>query len=417
MDTNKIFLGHASSVTLGYDPRLLTKHVLALGSSGSGKTCLVKVLIEEAVKFGIPAIVIDSQGDMASLGLVNDLTNDPALAPDYFNKLDLKIWTPGSEWGIPLSLQPNLDLDGIERREDKIRALHSAGQELAAIIGMNTEAVAAGFAKILEYADSHGLAVETIDDVCNFLKDPPVFLQTELEPIFDKKDRQKALKALMVKRSGPQQLLLDMGAPIDIMTMLGYEDDGAFDQGKTRVSVVSLAALSSMEERQVVISAICRAIYSFMLKNPKPYPMGMFVLDEAAPHLPPVRKPVCKGPIMQLVREGRKFGISVVLATQSPGDIDYIAGSQASTKFLGRMATVQEAAKVAPLLDGSGLDGNLVDLLPGLKPGEFIAVCPDSFKEPMAFRARSLISRHETMTLEQAAQFVSDDDRETFQYL
>lgn len=47
----------------------LLRHVMALGSSGSGKTVLCKVLVEEVVRQGLPALCIDPQGDLCSLAL------------------------------------------------------------------------------------------------------------------------------------------------------------------------------------------------------------------------------------------------------------------------------------------------------------------------------------------------------------
>jgi type IV secretory pathway VirB4 component len=42
---------------------------MALGSSGSGKTVLCKCVMEEGVKNNIPLIIVDPQGDIASLAL------------------------------------------------------------------------------------------------------------------------------------------------------------------------------------------------------------------------------------------------------------------------------------------------------------------------------------------------------------
>ena len=43
------------------------KHMVCLGSSGSGKTISCKVICEEMIRKGIPVIAIDPQGDIASL--------------------------------------------------------------------------------------------------------------------------------------------------------------------------------------------------------------------------------------------------------------------------------------------------------------------------------------------------------------
>ncbi|HSJ55860.1 MAG TPA: DUF87 domain-containing protein, partial [Anaerolineae bacterium] len=50
-----------------YDAGDLTTHAVILGMTGSGKTGLGIVLLEEAALHGIPAIVIDPKGDMPNL--------------------------------------------------------------------------------------------------------------------------------------------------------------------------------------------------------------------------------------------------------------------------------------------------------------------------------------------------------------
>jgi len=53
-----------------YDAKDLATHGLIVGMTGSGKTGLSVVLLEEAAIDGIPAIVIDPKGDMANLLLI-----------------------------------------------------------------------------------------------------------------------------------------------------------------------------------------------------------------------------------------------------------------------------------------------------------------------------------------------------------
>jgi hypothetical protein len=50
-------------------PSDLTTHGIVIGMTGSGKTGLSVVLIEEALQAGIPVIVIDPKGDMGNLAL------------------------------------------------------------------------------------------------------------------------------------------------------------------------------------------------------------------------------------------------------------------------------------------------------------------------------------------------------------
>src|ERR687892_2316742 len=62
-----------------YDPADLTTHAVVTGMTGSGKTGLCVVLLEEAALKGIPAIIIDLKGDLTNLVL-----HFPDLAPQDF---------------------------------------------------------------------------------------------------------------------------------------------------------------------------------------------------------------------------------------------------------------------------------------------------------------------------------------------
>ena len=61
------------------DPRDLTTHGVIVGMTGSGKTGLAVVLLEEALSAGIPALVLDPKGDMGNL-----LLAFPDLSPASF---------------------------------------------------------------------------------------------------------------------------------------------------------------------------------------------------------------------------------------------------------------------------------------------------------------------------------------------
>src|SRR5437867_12208183 len=62
---------------LELDPSDLLTHGLIVGMTGSGKTGLAIVLIEEALRQGIPVLAIDPKGDLPNLLLLFDRL-DPA---------------------------------------------------------------------------------------------------------------------------------------------------------------------------------------------------------------------------------------------------------------------------------------------------------------------------------------------------
>ena len=64
---------------LMYDARDLTTHAVCVGMTGSGKTGLCIVLLEEAAIDHVPAIIIDPKGDITNL-----LLTFPELRPQDF---------------------------------------------------------------------------------------------------------------------------------------------------------------------------------------------------------------------------------------------------------------------------------------------------------------------------------------------
>jgi hypothetical protein len=378
-------------------------------------------MVEEAVRKGIPVIAIDPQGDIASLAEIGDV--DLVISKgvpdqtclDWYEKSEILLWTPASTLGIPLSISPNTNVPANAREEDRIRAFGAIAQGLASMVGgRKSEETAAAFTMILEYADQKRLLIETLSDFADFLADPPRPLREMLDTMIDEKSRKACEKVFRVKLAGAQRLLFTLGKPINVPALLGLEPDGSRDQGKVRVSVVYLNTLASPEEKEMFVGALCNAVYTWMLANPSPTPQCMFYIDEVAPYIPPVKKPACKDALMLLLRQGRKYGVCCLLATQSPGDVDYKALGQIGTWFLGRMRTSQEANKVEPSLSAQpGVDSAaIIDRLPSFDIGQFVVTSPDNFSEPVDFRVRWLVTNHRTIEEDDFEELVMDSDRE-----
>jgi DNA helicase HerA-like ATPase len=117
--------GAGGGAPLRLPTRALLRHMMALGSSGSGKTVLSKVVVEEIVRAGIPALCLDPQGDLCSLALAAEDPEalaerglDPATARAFAERCDVVIFTPASTKGLRFVERPAehasdvRDLDG-----------------------------------------------------------------------------------------------------------------------------------------------------------------------------------------------------------------------------------------------------------------------------------------------------------------
>jgi hypothetical protein len=412
IDSNKFFLGQTlNGQPVQLSPEAMLRHVVVLGSSGSGKSVTAKVLIEEAVRKGIPAIIIDPQGDLASIGLKGaaHASTPDFIAREYWDKLDLKIWTPASSYGLPICVDPIVQISSELRYEDKIRAYSAVASSLASLVGAEDQETVSMFGMILEYADQNDYLIENLEDFADWLTEPTEDLEDRLDQISAGKGRDRLARKFRSLTMGAGRLLFELGMPIDIGVLLGKGEP------KTRVSVIFLNSLGSQEEKEFFVGALCNSMYAWMLQNPSPgKPQAILYLDEAAPYLPPVRKPASKEPLVLLLRQARKYGVCLQIATQSPGDLDYKALGQIGTWFLGKVTTNQDLSKIDQVVrsfPGADVDA-IMDSLPSFKKGCFVLANSDEFTAPIMYQSRFIVSDHKILIESQIEALISSKDRE-----
>jgi hypothetical protein len=101
------------------------------------------------------------------------------------------------------------------------------------------------------------------------------------------------------------------------------------------------------------VSLLLNQIVSWMRGLPGTTTLRALVyMDEIAGYFPPVANPSSKPPLLTLLKQGRAYGLGVLLATQNPVDLDYKGLSNAGTWFLGRLQTERDKARVLEGLEG-----------------------------------------------------------------
>ena len=384
--------GDRTDEAVAFEADDLTTHGVIVGMTGSGKTGLGVVMMEEALRQNIPTLVIDPKGDMGNLLLTfPDLSaddfapwvprdTDPAetaetwrsglegwgLAPNHIAELRdghrFCVLTPGSTAGLPVNLIGSLappvgagaGTDG-EAITDEIEALVSG---ILGLVGIAADPLADRehilLANIIATAWAAG---ETLDLATLLIRiqDPPMrkLGVIELDQFFPKADRTKLMMKLNGLLASPGFAPWTQGAPLDVESLLWDEN------GRAACTVLYLAHLSE-SERQMVVSLVLSKVVTWMRGQSGSTDLrALIYMDEVYGYVPPTAQPPSKKPILTLFKQARAFGVGVVLSTQNPVDLDYKAISNAGTWMIGRLQTERDKAR---LLDGMSSAAGAVDL-------------------------------------------------------
>ena len=393
---------------------ILNKHVAMLGSTGSGKTVAAKIIIEEATISGIPSIVIDPQGDLARLCMMGDrkIIAEQGGSSDrarmFEEKVEVRIWTPTKESGLPICLDPFQPPVGDLRPADLQAAWDMMASGFTILAGHDVEKKNSGaqvkaflYELLTESARCGQLPTDFVQ-LANLVAEPSLLQAhgaseeriVEIDSGYIKSVvREELARRFNSLDSGVSQLMFSLGVPMNIETLLQPSV-----KGKTPINILYLNSLGSDNLRHSFLQEFGRRLYDWMLnqKVDSDETNLVFFIDEVAPYLPPdPRRPPAKDIIKLLFKQGRKYGLSCILATQNVADVDYKILGQANTRFLGRFQDKQDISKIRDLLKvGKGGNEEMVDELPNLKTGEFQLVSPDFSDKPTSVKLRWLYTDH-----------------------
>ncbi len=427
-----------------------TTHGVIVGMTGSGKTGLGMVLIEETLLSGVPVLAIDPKGDLGNLCLTFpnlapvdfepwmdegtarvENTTTAALAEEtatlWKNGLagwDLDgtdvgqlsdaarpvIYTPGANHGVPLDVLGRLTAPATSDPSARLDEVDATVAGLLGLIGVDSDPLSGRehilMANLIARAWDAGNDLD-LPTLLAQLLDPPIrkLGVLDLDTFFPPSDRQALVMRLNGLLASPSFASWATGAPVDIERMLWGTD------GKARAAIISLGHLEETE-RQFVITLILSKLISWMRTQAGTGELrAMVYLDEVMGLAPPVGNPPTKKPILTLLKQARAFGVGLVLSTQNPVDLDYKAISNAGTWLIGRLQTDQDKNR---LVDGlRGADG-AVDIaevertISGLGKREFVLRTTRSSALPTLTTRWSMSYLAGPLTREQIATLMDD---------
>ncbi|MGH9161165.1 MAG: helicase HerA domain-containing protein [Vicinamibacteraceae bacterium] len=377
-----------------YDSKDLVTHAVCVGMTGSGKTGLCIVLIEEALIDGVPAIVIDPKGDLGNL-----LLAFPDLAPESFrpwvsedearksgvsveelaareaerwkaglaewgqsadrikrlrDAAEIALYTPGSTAGSPVNILESFGAPPQEMRDDSDLFQERIATTATSVLGL------VGLAVDPLKSREHILVAKILEALWSAGKDASlsVLIQHVHKPPFDRvgalglndfypeKDRFELATTLNNLLAAPGFDAWLSGDPLDVGGLLRSSS------GKPRCAIFSIAHLND-SERMFFVSLLLNQVLAWTRSQPGTTSLrALLYMDEIFGFFPPVANPPSKEPLLRLLKQARAYGVGLVLATQNPVDLDYKGLANTGTWMIGRLQTERDKARVMDGLEG-----------------------------------------------------------------
>lgn len=355
-----------------------THVILVAGKRGSGKSYTLGVLAEQLadlpkeVSQNIASIIFDTMGIYWTMKYQNE--KDRELLQEWglsAKNLPVKIFVPYGhfdsyiEKGIPVDKKFALEVTEMNA-EDWVMIF---GLDLINPVGVLVETT---ITRLKETGKKFVISdivseIEKYEKSSRDSKNAAIglFEAAESWGIFAKKDVIPTKIIDLVNRG--KTTVLDLSV---------YSSIGAFN---VRALVISLVSKKLFEQRMAArkkeeISAIVKRFEIAGDVEKKEMPLIWLFIDEAHEFLPLEGKTIATDALVQLLREGRQPGISMVLATQQPGKIHKDVMTQSDIVLSHRVTSAQDLGALNQIMQSYMLESisQYMNELPSLKGSAII---------------------------------------------
>ena len=385
------------------DRSSLTKHAIILGATGSGKTVLSKVIVEEAVLQGIPTFAIDPKGDIGNLAFKSanfdfakwsgkeadalkiERTNYAASlqkmyrdkvaefrvasgAASNLDKVTVRIFTPKSSAGLAVGISPELSAPTNFNRllETDIASaadlldLTSFNLLRLAGYGEGNRKQITFISSVLENAWKNGDNLSIKDLIKNI--ESPSFSYIGSLPV-----------SKVVSDRERKDLATRINLLISDPKLRSWSAAGSFNFselfGSPTINILDLRNIQSEQEKHLFVELILQQLFQWLIKQGSAQSLRyLLYFDEISGYCPPVREPPSKKLLLLLIKQARAFGLGMLLASQNAVDLDYKVISNANVRFIGRLGARRDIQRVSLGLE---LDSEAEREIARLRPGEF----------------------------------------------
>ena len=364
--SNKIFMDIARSHI-----------ILVAGKRGSGKSYTLGVLAEELSNLpketsqNIASLIFDTMGIYWTMKFQNE--KDKEILQDWELKpknLPVKIFVPFGHYdnylekGIPADEKFALDVTELNP-EDWIITF---GLKLTNPIAVLIERTITRLKKAGEFnIEEIILNLEEDEKTSREIKNAAVglFEAAETWGIFAK-NQEKSTKVKDLINAGSTSVL-DLSV---------YSSIGAFNVRALTISLISRKIFKQRmnARKKEEIKAISKSLEYSSIQEKRETPLIWMFIDEAHEFLPLNEKTIATDALVQILREGRQPGISLVLATQQPGQIHRDVMTQSDIVISHRVTSQPDTEALNQIMQSYLLNSiqKYMDELPTLKGSAII---------------------------------------------
>ena len=337
--------GAGDTIEIELAARDLTQHAVVVGMSGSGKTGMLMVLVEEALRSGVPVLMFDVKGDLPNLALTFPESRPDDFEPwldeappadaaalaaqrreglaswgidasevqDYRARTKVRVITPGTRAGELLNVLSSLETPSPLWTSDVEAARESLGASISLLLRLvardpdptasRDHVVLSVFAE-KRLRDGRSANVEAL---LADLEDPPIenIGAMSLDAFLPKRDRRALATALNTLLASPTFASWREGIALDVAHWLRPGDDG-----RTPAVIVSVAHLDD-EERALVMGLLLEEVLTWVRSLAGTSALrALVVFDEVYGYAPPhPSNPPAKRPLVSLMKHARAFGV------------------------------------------------------------------------------------------------------------
>ena len=367
--------------------------VLVAGKRGSGKSYTLGVIAEELCNLpkeageNIASIIFDTMGIYWTSKYRNEkdkeLLNEWQLKP---KTLKLKIFVPYghfdsyAEKGIPVDEKLALDVTELNAEDWIITFNLNMVDPVAVVI----ERAVTKLKKQGSY-DINDITEEIEND-----ERTPREIKNATAGLFDAAKTWGIFAEKEDESTQIKELIYPGGT--SVLDLSVYNSIGAFNVRALAISLISKKIFNSrMDQRKKEeVNSVAKGLTYTAKMEKKENPLVWIFIDEAHEFLPLGSKTIATDALIQLLREGRQPGISVVLATQQPGQIHQDVMTQSDIVIAHRVTSEPDIQALNYIMQSYLLENikKYMDDLPTLK-GSAILLDDNSERiYPMRMRPR-----------------------------